>query len=71
MTKRFPIKTFNRFSKDFDSIVHDLLLAELSVFGFDYNSLGLINSFLSGSKFRTKIGSSYSPNHDLFMGVPQ
>ena len=45
-------------SKAFDCIVHDLLLAKLSAYGFDYNSLKLINSFLSGRKFRAKIGSS-------------
>ena len=48
-------------SKAFDCIVHDLLLAKLSAYGFDYKSLKLINNFLSGRKFRTKIGSSYSP----------
>ena len=58
-------------SKAFDCIVHDLLLAKLSTYGFDYNSLKLINSFLSGRKFRTKIGSSYSPYLDLLVGVPQ
>ena len=58
-------------SKAFDCIVHDLLLAKLSAYGFDYNSLKLINSFLSGRKFRTKIGSSYSPYLDLLVGVPQ
>ena len=43
-------------SKAFDCIVHDLLLAKLSAYGFGYNSLKLINSVLSGKKFRTKIG---------------
>ena len=58
-------------SKAFDCIVHDISLAKLSAYGFDYNSLKLINSFLSGRKFRTKIGSSYSPYLDLLVGVPQ
>ena len=58
-------------SKAFDCIVHDLVLAKLSTYGFDYNSLKLINSFLSGRKFRAKIGSSYSPYLDLLVGVPQ
>ena len=58
-------------SKAFDCIVHDLLLAKLSAYGFDYNSLKLINSFLSNRKFRTKIGSSYTPYLDLLVGVPQ
>ena len=58
-------------SKSFDCRVHDLLLPKLGAYGFDYNSLKLINSFLSGRKFRTKIGSSYSPYLDLLVGVPQ
>ena len=52
-------------------IVHDLLLAKLSTYGFDYSSLKLINSFLTGRKFRMKISSSYSPYLDLLVGVPQ
>ena len=60
-------------SEAFDCIVHDLLLTKLSVYGFDYNSLKLINSFVSDRKFRAKIGSSipYSPYLDLMVGVPQ
>ena len=52
-------------------IVHDLLLAKLSTYGFDYSSLKLINSFLRGRKFRMRISSSYSPYLDLLVGVPQ
>ena len=67
--------TFGRSFKGFYSsivcIIYDLLHSKLSAYGFDYNSLILINSFLSGRKFRTKIGSSYSPYHDLLVGVPQ
>ena len=48
-------------SKAFDCIVYD----------FDHNSLKLINSFLSGRKFRTKLASSYSLYLDLLVGVPQ
>ena len=58
-------------SKAFACIVHDLLLAKLSAYGFDINSLKLVNSFLCGRKFRTKIGSSYSPYLDLLNGLPQ
>ena len=58
-------------SKAFDCIVHDLLLAKLSAYSFDYNLLKLINNFLSGRKFRTKIGPSYSPYLDLLVGALQ
>ena len=55
----------------FGSIAHDLLLEKLSTYGFDYNSLKLINSFLSDRKFRTRIGSSYSHYLVLLVVVPQ
>ena len=58
-------------SKAFDRIVDDLLLAKLSAYDFDYNSLKVINNLLSGRKFRTKIGFSYSPYVDLLVGAPQ
>ena len=58
-------------SKTFDCIVHDLLLTKLSAYVFDYNSLKLINSFLSGRKCVTKIGSSYSCYLNLLAGAPQ
>ena len=54
-------------SKAFDYIVHDLLLGKLSAYGFGYNSLKLINSFVSRRKFKRKIGSSFSPYLDLLV----
>ena len=48
-------------SQSFYCIVHDLYWQKRSAYGFDYKSLNLTNSFLSGKKFRTKIGSSYDP----------
>ena len=34
------------FSKAFDCILHDLLIAKLAAYGFDYQSLRIIESFL-------------------------
>ena len=42
-------------SKALDCLQHDLLLAKLNTYGFDYKSLKLISSFLSNRKYRTKI----------------
>ena len=58
-------------SKAFDCLQHDLLLAKLNAYGFDYKSLKLISSFLSNRKYRTKINSSLSEWKHLFIGVPQ
>ena len=58
-------------SKAFDCLQHDLLLAKLNTYGFDYKSLKLISSFLSNRKYRTKINSSFSEWKRFLIGVPQ
>ena len=47
------------------------LIAKLEAYGFIYESLKLINSYLTDRKHRTKINSSYSSFLDLLIGVPQ
>ena len=54
------VASFVDLSKAFDCLQHDLLLAKLNAYGFDYKSLKLISSFLSNKKYRTKINSSFS-----------
>ena len=39
----------------FDYILNDLLIAKLAAYGFDYNSLQMLQSYLSNRKQRTKI----------------
>ena len=58
-------------SKALDCLQHDLLLAKLNAYGFDYKSLKLISSFLSNRKYRTKINSSFSEWKHLLIGIPQ
>ena len=58
-------------SKAFDCLKHDLLIAKLNSYGFTYDSLKLINSYLSERKHRTKVGSSFSEWLELKLGVPQ
>ena len=58
-------------SKAFDCLVHDLLIAKLNAYGFDYNALRLIDNYLSDRKQRTKIGEAYSSWTDIILGVPQ
>ena len=57
--------------KDFDCLVHHFLIAKFEAYGFTYESLKLINSYLTDRKHRTKINSSYSSFLDLLIGVPQ
>ena len=58
-------------SKAFDCLQHDILLAQLNAYGFDYKSLKLISSFPSNRKYRTKINLSFSKRKYLLIGVPQ
>ena len=58
-------------SKAFDSLSHDLLIAKLSAYGFDKESLEFILSYLKERKQRTKVGSFYSMWKLIKVGVPQ
>ena len=42
-------------SKAYDCILHDLLIAKLTAYGFDYQSLRIMESFLSNRQQRTKL----------------
>ena len=59
------------FSKAFDTMDHDLLIAKLYAYGFEKHSLRLIKSYLSDRWQRTKINTSYSFWSALLVGVPQ
>ena len=58
-------------SNAFDYLVHDLMIARLHAYGFEYNALSLIYSYLSGRRQRTKIGTAVSKWADIILGVPQ
>ena len=58
-------------SKAFDCISHDLLIAKLHAYGFDYKSLNLIYNYLHNRKQRVKIGDSFSIWAQILYGVPQ
>ncbi len=58
-------------SKAFDCLVHDLLIAKLHAYGFDYLSLKLIYTYLSGRKQRVRVNGSYSEWSYITHGVPQ
>ena len=58
-------------SKAFDCLSHELLIAKLNAYGFDYNSLKLIYSYLENRYQRVKINSRYSSWSKILTGVPQ
>ena len=58
-------------SKAFDCILNDLLIAKLAAYDFYYNSLQMLQSYLSNRKQRTKINDAYSKYCEILFGVPQ
>ena len=58
-------------SKAFDCLQHDLFIAKLNAYGFDYLSLKLIHSYLTDRKQRTRINASFSVWSEILSGVPQ
>ena len=56
-------------SKAFDCLLHDLLIAKLAAYSFDYNSLVFIQSYLSESQQRTKANNAYSTFSYILYGV--
>ena len=58
-------------SKAFNTINHDLLFAELYVYGFSKESLKLIKSYLTNRWQKTKIKTGFSKWTEILLGVPQ
>ena len=58
-------------SKPFDCLLHYLLITQLAVYGFDYDSLVFIQSYLSERQQRTKVNNAYSTYSDVLYDVPQ
>ena len=58
-------------SKAYDCLPHDLLIAKLKSYGFDFNSLCLMYSYLDCRHQRVKIGSHRSTAKRIKIGVPQ
>ena len=57
-------------SEAFDSLCHNLLIAKLSAYDFDQESLEFIRSYLKDRKQRTKVGSFYSIWNLIKLFVP-
>ena len=58
-------------SKAFDFLKHDLLIAKLHAFGFDYKSFRVMQAYLNNRVQVTKVDSCYSEILDIIFGVPQ
>ena len=62
---------FTDLSKAFDCLSHELLIAKLDSYGFDYSSLKLIYNYLSNRFQRVRVDSDFSTWTKILTGVPQ
>lgn len=69
--KRYGGAVLMEFSKAFDTLIHDLLIAELDAYGFTRESLTLIKSYLTNCLQRTKVNANLSSWSELLIGIPQ
>ena len=58
-------------SKAFDWLNHEVLIAKLESYGFNYPSLAFIYSCLSDRKQRTKVDYSFNTWLDITAGILQ
>ena len=58
-------------SKGFDCFPHDLIIAKLKSYGFNFSALKLIHNHLTKKNQRTKINYFYSSWEDILFGIPQ
>ena len=62
---------YSLISKAFDFLSQELLIAKLDAYGFDKNTLKLVNSCLSNRKQRVKkINDKYSSWSEILFGIP-
>ena len=59
------------FSKAFDCINHELLISKLNAYGFDKNTLRIIQSYMENRWQKVKINNEFSEWFELGLGVPQ
>ena len=57
-------------SKAFNCVLHELLIAKVAAYGFDYNSLQMLQSYFSNRK-PTTINDTYSKYCEILFGFPQ
>ena len=69
--KKFVGAVLMDLSKAFDCIPHDLLIAKMSAYGFDLDTLVFFYSYLKRRKQNVKINNIFSSFQVLLSGVPQ
>ena len=68
---RTPINIYLDLSKAFDSLNHKILLSKLKYYGFQNESLTLLDSYLHGRRQFVQLDNCVSDNYDVHCGIPQ
>ena len=69
--KKFVGAVLMDLSKAFDCVPHDLLIAKMDAYGFDFDTLVFLYSYLKRRKQSVKINNIFSSFQVLLSGVPQ
>ena len=69
--KKFVGAVLMDLSKAFDCVPHDLLIAKMHAYGFDFNTLVFFYSYLKRRKQSVKLNNIFSSFQVLLSGVPQ
>ena len=62
---------FMDLSKAFDTLNHNLLLAKLNAYGFSFNAIKFVQSYLSERFQRVNINNNFNEWCKILLGVPQ
>ena len=69
--RSYVFALFMDLSKAFDTINHDLMLAELKANGLSTNTLNLMHSYLKNRKQKVQINNKFSLERNVIARVPQ
>ena len=69
--KKFVGAVIMDLSKAFDCVPHDLLIAKMHAYGFDFDTLVLFFSYLKNRKQGVKVNNNINGFMTLISGVPQ
>ena len=58
-------------SKAFDRLHHNLMVANLGVYGFSQDALQYMRSYLTNRQQRVRVNSNFSTWENIIAGVPQ
>ena len=67
----FVSGVFMDFSKAFDTLKHNLLIAKIGAYGFERDSLSFMKSYLNDRQQRVRVNNNFSSWEKIIAGVPQ